>query len=605
MIIYNEVLSKFISDCKSNNPKIGDIILSKIPNEIRSIPGSSEEKSWNNSLPKVAEVLENSSFDQNIGIAVEYKFETSRSRIDLLIYGRDENNNNSVVIIELKQWSKSVQPSNKKYYVYTYGGSGMDDYPHPSFQSFRYKMIIESFYKFVQDDLTNIQSCSYLHNMPISNRSILNDEKRFGEFIYQSPSFLEGEDEKNKLRSFIKKYVSKPNSKLLENIDNGGIRPSKEFAKMLNEAISGKEIFTLDDNQEEAVRRIVSTVNAAIDSGEKRTIIIKGGPGSGKSIVAINAIGQLTEGRLTAGNKNKLGNQKTVCYCTANFTPRKLFKELLISGDCKRTPIEKLFKTEFAFKNLPQDTYDCIFIDEAHRIFKEKRQNQFVFVKDGVADIFNASKVQVFFIDEDQIVTNEDYLTIDLIKKYADRFKSNYNNKPIELELSSQFRCMGGEHYISFIDHLLGYKNFTPIKYAGNKSFEFKVFDSPSELYEVIKEKQYRDEKIDTHSRLLAGFTHNWVSEHDPNGPYDFDNMGDRSFRMRWNIKTPDITFIEDSTQLDRIGCIHTIQGVDMNYAGVILGKDIVYEDGKVVYKPCENKDDKVPKDFNSNKYLL
>lgn len=194
--------------------------------------------------------------------------------------------------------------------------------------------------------------------------------------------------------------------------------------------------------------------------------------------------------------------------------------------------------------------------------------------------LFYASRVNVFFIDEDQMVTKDDYLTIDRIKKYAKK----YNSLVIEtddLKLSSQFRVLGGENYISFINSFLGYEN-TLTKFTSAKNYDFIVFDTPSLLWEAIKEKQ----KKHPFTRLLSGYTRDWISKKDDN-LYDF-NMENGRFKMRWNKETR-VSYINDLSQFDRIGSIHTIQGVDMAYAGVIIGKDMKYHNGKIVYNKLAN----------------
>ena len=175
---------------------------------------------------------------------------------------------------------------------------------------------------------------------------------------------------------------------------------------------------------------------------------------------------------------------------------------------------------------------------------------------------FYASRVNVWLIDEDQAVTKYDYLTIDKIKQYAHKYDSEIIEAK-EMSLTSQFRCMGGQEYISFVNQFLGYEEISTKKYKP-KNYDFRIFDTPTEMWEAISEKQ----KEYPNARLLAGYTHNWISKSDDK-LYDF-NMDEGQFKMRWN-KFVDNSFINDPSQLDRIGSIHTIQGVDMSYAGVII----------------------------------
>lgn len=531
--------------------------------------GNSEMNSWDKSLPFISDALSHKDINQDINVAIEYQSQLNKSRIDFLVYGKNENDIDSMVIVELKQWS-SMRITSKPNYVHTMGGGGEGDYQHPSYQSLRYGAMLKGFNEYVQDNKVDINSCSYCHNMDSIYDRFIGDIKTYP-FLSQSPVFLEGD--KDKLASFIQKYVKKPSRILLYEIDNSRIRPSKDFSNMLYTALQGQPIFTLDDGQAASVATIIDETNKALKENKRKTIIIKGGPGSGKSVVAINAMGQLI-------HPSDGSNPKNVCYCTVNFTPRTLYSELLVDGDYKKSAIDNLFKTFACFSRSSECDFDCVMFDEAHRDFLWKFGQGVKREVDMVDRAFYASRVNVWFIDEDQAVTKDDYLTIDKIKNYARKYGSEIIEAN-DLKLTSQFRCMGGDEYISFINSFLGYDETLKKKYS-SKNYDFRIFDNPTDMWEAIKEKQ----KEYKNARLLSGYTHEWISKTDEN-LYDFD-MDDGRFKMKWN-KFVSYSYINDSEQLDRIGCIHTIQGVDMSYAGVIIGKDVKYRDGHLVFDKSEN----------------
>ncbi|MCK9492781.1 MAG: DUF2075 domain-containing protein [Acholeplasmataceae bacterium] len=514
-------------------------------------------------MPFVADALNDNEIDKSINVAIEYKLDVTNNRIDVLIYGNDSDNKGSLVIVELKQWDY-VKDSNKPNYVFTHGGGGSKDYFHPSYQSFRYGSILEGFNEYIQDNDVLVKTCSFLHNMEnIYEFSISNVNKY--PFVAKSPIFLK--DDSKKLNEFVKKYVKKGNRRLLYEIDNSRIRPSKEFSTIMTNAIAGQEIFTLDDNQATAVSTIVDETTRNLEHNRRSTIIIKGGPGTGKSVVAINAMGQLL-------NPKNIFDRFNVCYVTPNFTPKALFSEILVDNDYRKSAISNLFKSMAAFSNSSEFDYDCIIVDESHRAFTWKFGYGVKKDVDMIDKIFYASRVNVFFIDEQQKVTKDDFLTIERIKQYAKKYNSEVIETD-ELVLNSQFRVTGGINYINFIDSFLGYENILS-KYD-SKNYDFKVFDSPTKMWKEIKEKQneYKD------TRLLAGYTHEWVSKQNDD---EFDFMlEDGKFKMQWNKQTT-TPFILDQTQNNRIGSIHTIQGVDMDYAGVIIGKDIIYRNGEIKF---------------------
>ena len=462
----------------------------------------SETESWKNSLPKVGEVLKTGNIAPDIDVAVEYNFELNDDRVDFIIYGTDSNDNESVMIIELKQWSIVNLSRTKRNYVFTYGGHGYDEYQHPSYQSLRYKKILEGFNEYVQEHTVTISACSYLHNMSRAYAPVLEDNDKYP-YVHDTPVFYESEEER--LANYIKKFIKKGKNSTLYEIDGARIRPSRELSEMLLDAIKGKEMFTLDDNQSNAVSTILSEVQWALDNNKRRTIIVKGGPGTGKSIVAINAMGLLTHP--PDGSKSK-----NVCYCTSTHTPRTLYGEVLIDNNYKKIEIKGMFKSLASFAKLPEFTYDCIFMDEAHRMLPWKFGHGLKKDIDEIERSFHASRVNVWFIDEDQVVTKNDYLTIDRIRQYAKDKKSDIIETD-DLRLTTQFRCMGGDRYIRFIRHFLGYKDKKIV--VKPKNYEFGVCDSPSKLWEIIKEKQGKYPL----SRLVAGYTHEWVSRDVINSP--------------------------------------------------------------------------------------
>ncbi len=203
-------------------------------------------------------------------------------------------------------------------------------------------------------------------------------------------------------------------------------------------------------------------------------------------------------------------------------------------------------------------------------------------------------------MDEDQAVTCNDYATIDKIRDMARKCHSTLIEGP-ELELTSQFRCLGGDNYISFIKYLLGYNNNKILFNVTKNKYEFKVFDSPKKMFELIKLKDDEEKKnyeqeiqknkgvllsntdISGRCRLVAGYTHKWISKNeDRNGPdYDFDYPD--GFKAKWNLNNQNnYSWVEDPYSIDEIGCIHTCQGLDLNYCGVIIGKDLIYRNGKI-----------------------
>lgn len=567
MIVYEKSLGDFLADCSAHT--IGIQVQKDLA--LRHLGGNnpSEFNAWANSLPEVADVLADAKIERDLHVAIEYKLPVNRQRVDFILYGQDPNRQGNMVIIELKQWSDAVRDSEKMFFVRTVGGGshGMDmDYEHPSLQSFAYRETLRNFNQYVQDNQINIESCSYLHNLEEYKAKNILDGKRYP-FVTQSPVFFKGD--KQKLKEFLEKYVKYGNPSLLYEIDNSQIRPSKHFVDMMVEALKGNVIFTLDYNQVNAVATIVQQVKSALADRQRKTILIKGGPGTGKSVVALNALGQL------------LKDKVNICYTTPNFTPGETFKEDLIGKDFTKVAIENLIKKFPSFSRMDPLTYDCAIVDEAHRAFHWKFGLGIKRSVDMIDSVFQAARVTVWFIDDEQHVAKADGLMAKDFEGYAKKWNAKLIENP-DLVLTSQFRVMGGDEYLAFVDSLLGFKK-PGVPYFENKRYDLKVMDSATELWDAIRSKQKDYPK----SRLLAGYTHEWVNPSNPNA-YDFV-LDDGAFQMNWNKKNCRTAFINDPEQYDRIGCVHTIQGVDMDYAGVIIGKDLVYRDGRIVFDKTKN----------------
>lgn len=586
MIIYEATINKFINDCSNPN-----VIASMVANNLLLKAGKECEpnmiESFKNSLPYMAKILKSELFDKELNVAIEYRLSTS-SRADFVIYGKDEYDHANLVVVELKQWG-TVRSSECPEHVFTNGGDGLKDYWHPSYQAFNYIHLLWLFNEYVRDNKINLNSCSVLHNMDNAYSFIINDEKIFP-LIKESPAYLK--DDADKLRAFIHRHVRKPCKELLYYIDNGRISPAPELATMLANSLKGNPFFSYDVNQADAVAMIVARTKEALDSGKRATIIIKGGPGTGKSVVAINAMGQIVN-----TTKKRTNKHNNAVYISTNAAPRNYYSSILKGGDISKGDVINFFKTPLVFIGAPDGEYDCALLDEAHRIYKYKF-NRFRPMKAGtdmLEEIIRASKVNVFFVDEDQAVTDLDYATIDKIRNYAKKYNSPvYEGK--ELTLSSQFRCAGGSKYIDWVRGFLGYSGQLPFK-AKFKDYKVKVFDSPQKMREEITKL---NDKYGS-CRILAGYTHEWVSlrAYRRNGgifcntPYDFEYSD--GFKMRWNkgmgMVDMSYSYLDDIESINEIGCIHTAQGLDLQYAGVIIGKDLTYENGQITFHKKSNVD--------------
>lgn len=578
MIIFESTCGEFIRLCMSKGDDSIQEIISQKMGITRTPFSDSEKRSWENSLPALAEVLAKSTVPKDAEIGIEYQLRIdeggrSKGRIDAIICGLDHEGKESAVIIELKQWSVAYT-SDKPWYVNTMGGSGEGDYWHPSYQAANYSGIMENFYAYVQDSPVILRSCSYLHNMSQGYGEIIEDTAAYP-LIESCPVFLKGEEEE--LERFIGARITRPCKNLIYRIDASRLRPSKKLADMLTDALDGNGFFSYSEDQADAVATIAKEVRDSHKYGDKKTIIIRGRPGTGKSVVAINAMGLLM-------NPDK-GNRMNCAYFTNNQAPRLMYAEKLIDNDYTKRAIKGLFKSPVSLVGKSENLYDCSFFDEAHRMYVWRGGTGVKKDQNVIESCIRASKVSVFFIDEDQAVTVHDYATIERLMEIADKCNSRVIEGP---SLTQQFRVLGGDSYLNFVRGLLGYPD-SKERHLPKGGYDVQLFDKAADMRDALRMRN------DEHgcSRMVAGYTYEWMTKNDRDCGFDIVLDGG-SFEAKWNMSKNDYSWLNDSGSFEDVGCIHTCQGLDMEYCGVIIGKDMRYEDGAVVYdQSMEAKSDR------------
>ena len=342
-------------------------------------------------------------------------------------------------------------------------------------------------------------------------------------------------------------------------IENGKIRPSKSLQDALSSMLNGNEEFIMIDDQKIVYETALDMARKSYEDGHKRVLIVKGGPGTGKSVLAINILVKLT-------------NENMVCsYVTKNAAPRNVYATKL-SGDFKKTRINNLFKGSGSFIESTENEFDVLIVDEAHRLnaksgmFQNLGENQ-------IKEIIKASKFSIFFIDESQKVTLKDIGSIEEIQKYI----RNTNAESELMELESQFRCNGSDGYIAWLDDVLDIR-----KTANNDGFDLdydiRICNTPNEVRDLIFEKN----KIKNKARLLAGYCWNWIADgKNKSNVYDI-TIPEYNFAMSWNLGNSQ-TWAIDSESVNEIGCIHTAQGLEFDYVGVIIGDDLRYENNQII----------------------
>lgn len=551
MIIYQNTKYGFMEDIVEGSieKKIEDLIVLKMNR--RTAPG--EVSSWVNSLKDMYIVMNNPNIPNDVEVAIEYKIPNSNKRVDFIVTGSNDLDEDHAVIIELKQWQTVSMIDNKDAIVKTWVGGGYRETVHPSYQAWSYASMIYDYNVNVRDNNIKINPCAFLHNYEVNDGDPLLDS-RYEYYIDKAPVFAK--NDKKRLTEFITNFIKKPNATILNDIEHGVIKPSKSLQDSMVSLLKGNKDFVLLDDQKVIYEMINEEVRSLPDN-KKKVIIVKGGPGTGKSVLAMNLLSSI------------LFQDKNVIYVTKNSAPRQVYLEKLIQGDYKKVEINNLFRGPDNFYLALTDSFDCVLVDEAHRLrakstmFENKGENQ-------IKEIINASKVSVFFIDDYQKVTTRDIGSVEEIKLWANRLNVPY----IESELVSQFRCNGSDGFLAWVDNVL------EIRHTDwdliDLDYDIRILDSPEEVRDLILEKN----KINNKARLLAGYCWSWDKAERNNPNHRDIQIGE--FGMPWNFENT-ATWAIDPNSVNEIGCIHTSQGLEFDYVGVIIGNDLRVEDGKLV----------------------
>ena len=571
MIVYSATKAQFNDDVNLN--RISDIILQNLREKNISGGQIAEYHSWQNSLHFMRSAIDDPEIPGDVEVAVEYQIPRTSKRVDFMIAGADKENHSNVVIVELKQWDSAEKVDDIMLHsVRAFTGGAHRIVNHPSYQAYAYATFIKNSSEQVQDENIGIWPCAYLHNCAPDSRTPLDDEI-YRLWCEEAPLF--DKSQTLQLRSFVKRFINKRSAsgELLYKIDNGRIRPSKALQDCLVSLMKGNEEFILLDDQAVVYDLCRKLMNLCLKDMKKRTIIIRGGPGTGKSVLAVNLL------------KDFIAKGLNASYCTKNSAPREAYQKLLTGTDLRaQVNIRQLFRSPFGLSKATRNFYDCLIVDETHRLVSKmygdwNGENQ-------IKECINASLFTVFLIDEDQQITTKDIGTVQEIQKWASGLDSEIIMNE-DTVLTSQFRCNGSDQYIQLINSILQIGEYVDTDRA-DMNYDIRVFDDPNEFRDKLRELNKSNNK----TRMAAGYCYDWNVKHRRD---DYDIFLKDGFKAKWNLENDKIWAINPES-FEQVGCIHTAQGLEFDYIGVIIGNDLRYnpKTGQIVTDKTKiSKDDK------------
>ena len=484
MIIYNKSLCEFKEHVILN--QMPEILLNNLREKGLSGGSQSEVNSWNNSLHFMKDVLDDNSFSSDCEVAIEYNIPQTSKRVDFMIIGNN-NDEDHIVIVELKQWAKVEKVDDNCDHSIISDLKAHEPVAHPSYQAYSYKCLIRDY---CNEDIKEdtLKPCAYLHNLSENFRNVIEDDI-YKEWTNEAPVFLQ--HDVLKIRNFIKQYIKlKANDgNLLYRIDSGRLRPTKSLQDALDSMLCGNEEFHMIDEQVVAYDKIMNAIKLSQCDDKKHVIIITGGPGTGKSVLAINVLARcIIDLKLNAS------------YITKNMAPRKCYASLLSGGNAKNMiNLQKAIQSPWCLPNTIYNGLDVGIFDEAHRM--QKKPYRYT-GNDMLEDAIKAARVSIFFVDDDQRITVNDKYDVDSIITYAKR-ENAIIHKPYELV--SQFRCDGSDGYISFLNNLLGLKQTANTQFEFNK-LDIQIFDDPN----LMRDELRKLNQINNKTRMIAGYCYDW-----------------------------------------------------------------------------------------------
>lgn len=558
MQLYSGSTTRFLADVERR--ELAAKLEERFFEEYRYRAPESEVRSWTNSLTALADVIGAAGFDDH-GVLVEYQLPLTSRRLDAMLTG-SATGRPSAVIVELKQWDYAL-PSWVADCVTTTVGMRERDVLHPSAQAEGYRRyLLDTNTAFASGDI-RLDSCAYLHHMSIAAAGELLDAKH-ARFLRLTPTFVA--DHVGQLTEFLgERLADGEGAEVLERVIRGRYRPHKQLLEHTAKAIREEPSWILLDEQQVAFNAVLTKVRERHGSTGQAVVLVTGGPGTGKSVVAVNLIAALAAEGIPA----------------LHATGSRAFTENLRRAVGRRG--SALFKYFNSFQEAEPEEFDVLVLDEAHRIrefsWNWRTPKRLRTETTQLEELLRAAKIAVFFIDDMQVVRPGEVGSSELIRRSA----AGLGIDVVEFALEAQFRCNGSEAFVAWLENTLEIRRTANVIWDSRDAFEFVVVDSPQELEAWVRARSKRGT-----ARLSAGFCWPWSNPR-PDGSL-VDDVAIDGWSMPWNAKpdapklaagVPKASFwATDPAGLGQVGCIYTAQGFEYDYAGVVFGRDLVYQPG-------------------------
>lgn len=590
--------------------------------EVGFNPGDSERTSWGENYEALKILFNKSNLPDDIVIAFEYRAPVG-GRVDCMLFGKGKDGKNNVVLFELKGW-RDAKLSYNNTLIETFTGGRLQDVDHPSEQAERYYLHFTNYIELLCSDDYHLTSIAYCYNYVRSEKNNALYHKSFDEVMSNHPLF--NSEDRDRLADLLSNLLGCGSGKeIYVAISSCHEKPTEKLISAAADLVVDKDRFYLLGDQNVAFKKFNSILIDTLNNDGKSVIVIKGGPGTGKTVLALKMLSQVAK------------MSKTPVFTTRSTALRDELRRALTG-----LRVKDLIRDIYDFRpyNYCENEIDVLIVDEAHRVPESAntyRDKGKYYNGDGdgyevynplsqITSLIYCSKVTVFFIDDKQATKSRELGESQKIARIAENYSqqilseieafkvgrngyrsvclnyvnSTYKNKLIvkTLPLETQFRCIGGAKFVAWLDEVL-YKNAENVKLKLTKSdlgnYDFRIFNDPSKLYDLIKSLNVPAKKQT--ARLCAGWCWPWGVETDGNGDLkkevDLMPFG-YSFAMPWETQkgikglrkeykggryAPDTnSWPSHPMGVNQIGCIYTAQGFEFDYVGVIIGPDLIYD---------------------------
>lgn len=537
-------------------------------------PGASEVRSWERSIPALANALVEAGLG-DVEVMLEYSLPLTSKRADAILAGvHPTTGEPSYVVVELKQWSAAYPEEDEPLLC------RIDAYTQPVLNPIEqvrgYCEYLLSFNGALERMPKSLAGVAFLHNATefgvAGLREVTEDQQGRMYTGEQRGAFLDF------LRS---RLAPKPGAEAADALLQGKVRPSKQLMAVAAAEIRDREQFVLVAEQRLAYEMVLSAVRKAKRGNHKQVIVVTGGPGSGKSVIALSLLGELYRRGVTA------------LHATGSQSFTKTMRKV---AGARKPEVQRLFKYFNSFMEAEPNDLDVLICDEAHRLrlTSANRYTRAALRTDRpqVAELIDAARVPVFLLDQHQVVRPGEMGT----KEEIERAAAEQGVDCAVVELDGQFRCGGSDAYVKWVAALLGLEGGDPAVWEPDGKVQLLTADSPQELEDFLVARRKEDRYS---ARMSAGYCWKWTTKVTPDMPSLPADVVIGDWARPWNLygdrsvlgAPPAPLWATDPAGFGQVGCVYTAQGFEYDWSGVILGPDLVWRTDRWVVDRTASKD--------------